>query len=158
MATRTPYAPAVGEVLTAANLAKMAKGWIGLNSVTANQGSITSEADLTGLSLTVTIEANRMYKITGYVAAVLCNTADNRVRLRIKEGATVLQTAELVTRVFTATSSGYLMAEVTLVAPSAGSHTYKLTMLRDQGSGTVTMVAGTGQEAFILIEDIGPSS
>ena len=49
MAVRTAYAPVAASVLTAANLAKVAGGWIGYNEVTANQGSISTTVDLTSL-------------------------------------------------------------------------------------------------------------
>lgn len=159
MVTRVafPGAVAVGSTHDAADDNKMPGGWIGYNEVSANQSSITSEVDLTGLSVTVTVNTSRRIKITGFLPAVLSDVVANRVRLRIKESTTTLQTAEIVTQTFVATSAGSLEAVVVLT-PSAGSHTYKLSLQRDQGSGNVTMVASSTQLASILVEDVGPSA
>jgi hypothetical protein len=39
-------------------------------------------------------------------------------------------------------------------SPAAGTHTYKMTMLRAVGTGTITNNAGVGFPSFILVEDI----
>jgi hypothetical protein len=46
----------------------------------------------------------------------------------------------------------------TVITPSAGAHTYKLTLQRNSGTGTVRIFADADVPAFILVEDLGPSS
>src|SRR2546430_553535 len=48
----------------------------GYVAVTANQGSITTEADLTSLTLTLTTVAGRRYKITGVTMPSSTQAAD----------------------------------------------------------------------------------
>jgi hypothetical protein len=135
--------------------ADLPRGELAYAQVTSVQGSITSEADLTGLSVTVSVGEGRRIKITGSCIARSTATGD-RVDFRIKEGTTELKpdTRELGTA-NDAGRSG-LHAEVVL-SPSAGSHTYKLTLARGDGTGTVSMVAAATAPAFILVEDIGPA-
>jgi hypothetical protein len=123
----------------------------GYAQVVANQGSITTETDLTGLTVTVTVNSGERIKITGHIA-VASGTAQDLMELKIKESTTVLAIA----RCHQGTASGFqtLHAEVVLT-PSAASHTYKLSLVRDTGSGTLTMSAGATFPAFILVEGIG---
>lgn len=125
---------------------------LGYAQVVADQTGITTEASLTGLSVTVSVTAGHKIKITGHVRAASAVSQDVS-ELRIKETTTVLA----LDRVSQANSSGLksLHSEVVLTAPSAGSHTYHLTLLRDSGSGTYTMSAGATYPAFILVEDLG---
>jgi hypothetical protein len=127
---------------------------LGYAQVTANQGSITTLVDLSGLTATVTVGANRYVKITGVVLAGSTVAADT-IDLIIREGGTELQIAEF--RNGSTGSSEALMAQIVLDSPSAGSHTYKLSMRRAAGTGTITMTAVTAAPAFILVEDIGSS-
>jgi hypothetical protein len=123
----------------------------GYAPATANQGSITTEVDLTSLTVTVTTVAGRRYKITGK-ANFQSTVADDRVDLRIYQDGTMINDADTALRV--ANSDQTCMA-VAVVAPSAASHTYKLTAVRLSGTGTLTMACGATFPAFILVEDIG---
>lgn len=123
----------------------------GYAQVTANQGGITTEVDLTGLAVTVTVGAGRRILIRGCVRAST-TVAQDSFDLKILEGATVLQTAEYVSPVVARAEARRV--EVVLT-PSAGSHTYKLTGVRSTGTGTFTMNAGATFPAYILVEDIG---
>lgn len=122
---------------------------------TASQAGITTVVDLTGLTDTVTVAANRLLRITGYTnpTAVTNNVGPE---LRIQEGGTQLSAARLEV---IAVGAGFrtMICQALVVAPSAGSHTYKLTMLRDSGVGTVTNTASATLPSFILIEDVGPA-
>lgn len=114
----------------------------------------TGGLDLTGLSVTVTVATGRRLKITGHARSWLLDTADNRIAFRIQEGATVLN--ENILRLSVANEAEEGGDVTAVIAPSAGSHTYKLTAgVID--SGTATMNAGATYPAFILVEDIGPA-
>jgi hypothetical protein len=120
--------------------------------VVANQAAITTVVDLAGLSVTVLVPANRRIKITGYISECSNDTIDFGGTLFIMEGATQLQQADwLVARAGFATACSVMG----VLQPSAGSHTYKLTM-QNLGGGIVTMLASATKPAFILVEDIGP--
>lgn len=125
----------------------------GYAQATSAQGSITTVVDLTNLSVTVTVGTNRRIKISGECLSG-STTGTDTVRLQIQEGSTVLQLRDIITNVNSAELQHH--AEVVL-NPTAGSHTYKLTMQRAAGAGTVTMNAGATFPAFILVEDLGPA-
>lgn len=134
---------------TAAQVNGWAQGTIGYAQATSNQGSITTGVDLTSLSVPVTLVAGRRIRITGSTYPSSTVTSD-RVTMTINEGGTQLQEGSIVP-----TSSAIHIERSVVLTPSAGSHTYKLTMARSVGSGTVTSNASATFPAFILVEDIG---
>ena len=155
MAVRTAYVgtQVAGDVLTAANFTKLPGGWIGDASVTANQTGITTVADLTNLTVAVTAGSSRRLRITAQ--AIITRTVnDGYVLMSIKEGATVLQQIQI----HPVSTDGDTKSGSVTVTPSSGSHTYKLTLERGSGTGTVGIAANASAPAFILVEDIGPSS
>lgn len=156
MPVRTAYVgtEAVGDVLTKANFDKLPGGWIGYAEVVASQGSITTEVDLTSLTVTVTVNTSRRIKITAE-CMFASTVADDIAGLYIYEGAARLQERGQLMR--PATWNMAVHAEL-ILTPTAGSHTYKLRGIRWGGSGTVTMYAAATAPAFILVEDIGPAS
>lgn len=128
-----------------------AGGSLGYASATANQGSITSEADLTSLTSTVTVPANHRIKISAQID-VQSSAASDRVTLRIKESTTVLQACRVVV---VAVDTGESINCEVVLTPSGGSHTYKLSLERDTGTGNAQLNASSTMPAYILVEDIG---
>jgi hypothetical protein len=131
------------------------RGQLGYAQVTANQATITTEVALTGLSVTVTVGANRSIRIVGSIRFGATNI-DNAAILRIKEGSTTLQIAEDVASRISSQVNTSLERSV-ILTPSAGAHTYLLSLAQSVGTGSVNLNAGTTNPAFILVEDIGPA-
>jgi len=127
-------------------LSKSVAGWYA--EVTANQTGITTQVDLTGLSVTITTVAGQRIRITAEIYGVGNTVATDATYLWLMEGATQLN------------GNGKILGSDTpnmtisaVVTPSAGSHTYKLQMSR-AGTGTVTMYAAATSPAYILAEAI----
>lgn len=139
------------EIVTASKMNTIPRGVLGYAQVLANQATITTEVDLTGLSAVVSVEAGRRIRITGSVRTTGTVT-QNVARLKIKETTTTLQTAEMEQN---RTGSSESLEKSVVITPSGGSHTYKLTLEMSTGTGSISMVAGTGAVAFILVEDLG---
>jgi hypothetical protein len=136
---------------TAAQANDLAQGTLGYAAVTANQGSITTLVDLTGLTVTVTVVAGRRLKITGHCTLASTVATDTVELVLVKDGAT----AQLA-RFGNAQANILQFIDIFFVdTPTAGSHTYKLQADRQAGTGTLTMNAGGTFPAFILVEDIG---
>jgi hypothetical protein len=154
MAVRTAYDAVAGTTLTATNLDRYPGGWIGYAAVTANQGSITTVVDLTGLTVTVTVGTTRYLKITGYLPSWSSTNATAYATLTIVESSTTLNSATGSTPTI---GSGTVLSAVAVVTPSSGSHTYKL-QLGSVTAGTVTMSASATSPAFILVEDMGSTT
>ncbi len=130
---------------------KLPLGTLGYAQVTANQSGITTEVDLTGLSVTVTVGTSRRIKITAQVN-LYSTVAEDTGEVAIKEGATCFNVGEQPRLSTTNTATKQCSAVIT---PTAGAHTYKLTCLRTAGTGGVISYASTNRPAFILVEDIG---
>lgn len=124
---------------------------LGYAEVTASQSGITAVTDLTGLSSTINVPAGRRIKITAKVA-VNGSVASNTAALQIQEGATVLQNIQIQNS--TTPGNGTTEEGEVIITPSAGMHTYKLTLQLSAGGGTVGMAAASTFPAFILVEDI----
>lgn len=160
MAWTDPRTWVAGAKLTAAqlntdvrdNLDFINDRMLGYAEVTSDQATITSEVDLTGLTTTVDVGTDRMIKITGMVH-IRGTSVENVGTLRIKESTTVLNAAQSF---WTRTNAdGELIAMAIVNSPSAGSHTYKLSLQMPTGSGSIDMKASSTLIAFILVEDIG---
>lgn len=151
MAVRTAYAPVAGTAITAANHAKFPGGWIGYAEVTSNQTGISSQTDLTNLTVTVTAGTTRRILAEGY-CRILQNSSSGVGEVLILEGG-----SQVTKSSFTRSAADVGMHHPRVVrTPSAGSNTYKLAA--SVGAGTIDIVAAATQPAFILVQDIGPSS
>lgn len=154
MSTRTLYTPSALEVLTAANMKKLAGGWLGYVLIDTPQGAVTSEVDVTSATLTVTVPAARLLRIS-FSANVNSDVAGDTALVNIKEGATTLGgglSAGLLTN-----ATG-IYAEALVSAPSTGSHTYKATIQRATGTGSMTLGGSATRPMVFVVEDVGPSS
>jgi hypothetical protein len=119
---------------------------LGYAEITSNATTTSATAaDVTGLSATVTV-GTRPITIEFYAWCVY-NTAAASASVVITEGASVLQQGLVAINV---ANSGVPVLMKVRVAPSAGSHTYKIQMYRG-GSGTATIAAASGSPAFIRV-------
>lgn len=128
------------------------QGIVGYAQVTASQTGITTEVDLTGLTTTATVGANRRVRIS---AQVLFNSsvAADRIGLEIKDGAgSYLMQGRVIVA---AASLNFTFATSVVIVPASGTHIFKLAAVRTNGTGTVQMVASASFPAFILVEDLG---
>lgn len=127
------------------------KRTLGFAEVTADQGPITTEVDLTSLTTTVTVRAGSRIRISAYVVGQP-SAVNERYTVRIKEDGVTIQEAPQFQAALAAINA-------TVFTPSrvrtgiSGSHTYKLTMVRLNGAGNFT-VAASLFPAYILVEDI----
>jgi hypothetical protein len=152
MTARIAYDPVNGTALTETNLEKFPGGWIGYVEVTANQTGLAAGVDLTGLAETVTVNTSRRIRISTF-CTIQGSAGGDLARLDIKEGATILNSFQ--GRLETS-GIGFQCSVVLL--PSAAAHTYKLTVTRTVGAGTVQLSASATAPAYLLIEDLGPSA
>ena len=126
-------------------------GVLGYAQSVVNQAGFTTVADITGLSVAVNVAANRRIKVTAQ-GEVSQNTASGTTRGLIREGTTALQNwlwADLP-------AGGDLQGMGSIIlTPSAGAHTYKMSL--QTSGGSVTFGGGTERPGFILVEDMGPA-
>jgi len=140
-----------GDVLAAAEVNALPGGSYGYAQVTADQSGISTEADLTGLSVTVVLPASRRILISGNVMAA-SSAGDVRSQVYIKESTTYLAASHM-SHPISGGSGRQTHQPMSVLTPSSGSHTYKLSALID--SGTMTAASSTTAPAFILVQDIG---
>lgn len=125
----------------------------GYAQVTAAQAGITSITDLTSLTVTVTVATARRIRIT-MDAEVSRTVVDGSSVLSIRESSTTLHEATVSPNVANESAAVH---RALILAPSAGSHTYKLSLARVTGTGTTGLAAASTKPASITVEDIGPA-
>lgn len=124
---------------------------LGYASVTTAQTiNSTSITNVTGLSVTVTVPAGgRRVRITG-VVHLISGGGTGLAKANINESSTVLQTSQIW---IAATSGAFTNMCVTTVVPSAGSHTYFLSVGLPSTTSQ-TYADAVGFLAYILVEAI----
>ncbi len=126
------------------------RGSLGYAALAADQTPVVAEADLTGVTVTTpAIVGARRLRITAQ-CRVHSSVGEDEPYLAIKEGATVL--GSYYTTVVGVMRSEILFGQL-IVLPTAGAHTYKLSLTRNQGTGDLTAIAAG--HTYILVEDIG---
>jgi hypothetical protein len=127
---------------------------LGYSEITSNftTATVNSDVDVTGLATTVTVPAGgRRVKIWVYLPGVYATgvTADQNIRLSIKEGATVLNKLQV-----DQVGSSWIqqMQCVWSGVPTAGAHTYKATIFQNATAGNCVVQCQSTQIAFILVE------
>lgn len=138
-------------VVSGANLATSAIE-LGYAQATTSTSGVSTETDIAGLSVPVTVPAGgRDALITVQLSDVTTSVDAQRVALQIKEGST--QFGRIYKYLPSSASGGNGLSFFARVsAPSAGSHTYKATITRDIGAGTVAAYAGAiPDQSFILV-------
>lgn len=156
--TTIPGTTDPGDIWTSANVDDLPGGRSGYAPVTASQTGITAEADLTNLSVTVDVPADRLIKVSCLVHIDHVGGANFVALLSIKEGTTYLGGAVWEMGADATGAEQSTFSPFVLLTPSAASHTYKLSLALSAGTGTLSSVASATRPAYILVEDIGPSS
>lgn len=159
MATRTSNVGNfnTGDVLTEAHVDSLPAGWLGYVEKTADQTTISSEVDVSSLTVTVTVNANRRLYLVAFVNAG-GTVVDNRIAVWIKEGATQLQGAVASVPIADASLTTMSFSPSAVITPSAGVHTYKITAGRITGAGTFNIQASSTSPCYLLVRDVGPAS
>lgn len=146
-AASTPPAPTVRHGDDIIDVSDLPRGILDEAVQAGPQTGITTEADLTGMTVTVDVPAGRKLKIT---AKGTLSASSNSIDAtgNIKESTTQLgvwgQCWSMLAANDAIGQSGFAIVE-----PSAGVHTYKMTALRT-GSGTLNVT-----NAHLIVEDIG---
>ncbi len=144
-------------VWTEADVDSLPGGWIGYVEVTSSQTGITSITDLSGLSVAVTVNASRRIRVTGH-GTVQKNTNNGLVKLLIRESSTTL--GLIIDNIMGNTSdvNSRMTGEGSVVlTPSAGTHTYKLSLSSATADADLSAASGDPGPAWLLVEDIGPA-
>lgn len=123
--------------------------------LTADQGPITTLADITGSSAAADVGPNRYIGLTAH-CEFATSVNGQWGELYIYEGAG--QLARGIADNLNTAGSSSADASVVLRGPAAGSHTYKLMAARTIGAGNVTFVAAALREAYLKVEDLGYAS
>jgi hypothetical protein len=152
--TSTPTYIMVEDItLTPAPASTAPSSTVGYVEVTTPQtiGATSTDTDLTGLAVTVTVPAGRRLRITGH-STLRTTVAGDKIVGYIKEGATYL--GRWMQSDISQNGAYELGDGSVVVSPSAGTHTYKLTAQRYSGTGVLDTDNSSDRPGFILVEDI----
>jgi hypothetical protein len=117
----------------------------------ANSQTFTNTTvDLTGAALTVNVLTGRTLRITGKVH-LSSSIVGDRAILSIREGSTIMNDSYYISEQVSIGEDVFVTA---IVRPTAGAHTYKLSAVRQNGTGTWSVYSIATEASFLLIEDI----
>ena len=119
------------------------------SATTVNSGTPVNIAEL---AVTVNMPAGRRVKIS---VMVHCRStvANDRALVYAREGSTALGFSQGPT--MTVATSAYGIHFATVTEPTAGSHTYVVSVARLAGTGVISTSGATTGPAYIMVEDIG---
>jgi hypothetical protein len=150
--------PGAAAALTAANLVDLrvlqgsARGKLAYVASTANTAGTTTSLDWI-TAPAVHVDGTRRIKVL-FNGTLNAGTANDQSVLRLMEGSTALMLLQ-----HRHTAAGSVGREMLSCfwsgVPSAGSHTYKLTIALNNGTGPITGIHDPSFPAQILVEDIG---
>ncbi len=159
MATR-PGAFIAGDVLGAADMNLLPSGKVGYAVITASQTGISTEADVTSLTVTWTAVSARLYRTSFFVFADANGTASSqRPSVKVTDGSNTKK-LELFTEhnaAATAQSNVPLTGAI-LETGLSGSTTRKLRALSGGGGDTIDINAAADSPCYIIVEDVGPAA
>jgi hypothetical protein len=118
----------------------------------ADQTGITVEADLTGLTVTMTAVASRRYRVSWVVTTIQVTSAGQQTLKVSADGTLTVVSQESVAAAGVHTHSGSF--EVTGLA--AGARIIKLRGLTS--AGTLTIATTSQANARLIVEDMGPAA
>lgn len=127
-------------------------GVVGYAETTGVQDGITSETNITDLSVTVDVAAGRRLRIEHYIGNVRGTNVGDRATLRIRQDGTQIQNRHHVIQDTSAGGGGTMVAYET---PGAGTFTFKVTLQRTSGTGSVGHAAAGSAPGHLVVEDIG---
>lgn len=113
----------------------------------AGQSSITTVTDITGLSAPLIASGTRKVKIDVQIS-ISDSVSTDETRVSIKEGSTLLNMVQLLS------SAGKSITHKVswLGTPTAGLHTYKATVERVSGTGSLSTITDPTFPAFIEVK------
>lgn len=162
MATRASTAGGYssGDPWGTADANSLPGGLIGYTTVTSSQSGITTAVDLTGMTLTLTPQANRIIRIDWFFD-VQDDTAQGTTetfRMLVVKDSSNLAQHDYVSNPGAATNIFSVGGFAYDFAPTNASHTYKLQGARSgTASGSFTLTASATRIAALSITDCGPS-
>jgi hypothetical protein len=139
-----------GQILTADQQNRFPRGVMGYAIGSANS-SFTTTADITGMSITFTAVASRLYKAT--FSCTMDRNAAGNISVFFTDGSNNVQAQ------YQSGSASAILEVITfsnLFTVSAGSVTRKIRASTSAGAATVLYTAGSYNYGFI-IEDMGPA-
>jgi hypothetical protein len=140
-----------GSVLTATNFNALPRGVVQVAAKTTDQTGISTQADISSLSVTWTAVSGRYYRISVYLASVRQRTSGGIVVLNITDASNVSRTQQNVTL---ATDDFSPLVAVEVSNSLSGSITRKARI--GTTAGTVDVPSATSPAGwYIMVEDLG---
>ena len=140
-----------GSVLTAAQQNRFPRGIVGDASTNTAYNLTGTAADVTGMSVTFTAAADRLYLATFYCLNGLNgNVGDFRAQIRL-----VYASTEFARGYAGSLNFGYPVTVLGLFEPGTGSVTVKVQAFYDTGSGG-NLYADANSPMRFIVEDLGP--
>lgn len=124
---------------------------LGYAQVTSTQNLTGSQADVTSLSVTVTVPAGgvRRVRVSWQISLINNTNADNLVRTLVQEDGSQMNSSNAPISI---TGVDITVCGSATKVTTAGSHTYKLQAYKGSGTGTLVTACSSPSPGWILVE------
>ncbi len=161
-----PSAPFEGQTIyetdTKKTLTYNGSGWYAFNQVigkslqTSTTSTGSTEVDVTGLSATVAVAANRTIKITASVHPYY-GTASSMMVKFFQDSTALNQFAIHQNSIGTSPASVASFTHYHTTSAASSSTTFKMRLIAYGSSNTVALYGSSGEAGTFIVEDIGPA-
>lgn len=156
MPTRAAFDAVAGTPANAADVDKLAKGWVGYVEQTADQ-TTSGTTPLTVTTLSTPVLASRRLKLTLMAFRMTCSVASDTFRVEFTYDGTDVIGGLRLRRTATTEEDGFTFVRQ-VATTTAGNKTITAKITRTAGTGTATLFASASDPLTLLIEDVGASS
>lgn len=128
----------------------------GTVSTTTPQGPSAPPFDVTTLTLSPVLPANRRYRLTAKIH-MASSVANDVIQMQINDvtGSVLVDIDQKPVTIAGGLTAFMVVANV--ANPAAGVRTYKVTATRQSGTGNLSTNVGAGFPGTFIIEDVGPN-
>lgn len=149
-ASSTPTAGAIPVLDSQARIPdSLAKVTLGRSDRVATMSGFSAETDITSVAVTMPT-TTRDVEVELTIPQIYSSVGSDRFSIKLFEGATLIQ--QFYTNAGSTTGGWSGVVKVQKTAPAAGAVTYKATVTRDTGTGTLTLYASNTSGAMSLIQ------
>lgn len=131
------------------DMSKLPRGWIGQGINSADQGSITTAVDVTGLSVAWTADPTRRYLVTAVLQIFGTATGTATITLVNAAGGLVHRKATSIP----GASTSVIVTLINVETGLSGATTRKIQAA--VSAGTLTVNGASSYNAWLLVQDIG---
>lgn len=151
IASSTPYAltDSIGNLICPRDPYRKILGY---RQITSNVATTGGPSDVTGLSVTVIIPANRKVRVSGFFGNASNSSSNNAVVMGLADVTAGTQINQATSSTNASADNASCAPSIVYTPPSSGARTFKGTISRGVNAGTANTNSSSTIPSFIMVE------